>query len=413
MASRKIEDVHKLLLDKLLSDSGLECPRSAPESVESSTLSVEIEEQGPYQEEQEQIKEDLIEEETLAPITEEPLQEQPEIFPTPSLRRLVPDRIRKYEEHNRIHVLPEEFRTDIDPDLIPKIASTAQQKYIDMLGELTGCVMYKQSLAEYWFLDTLANLLRRAQEDDMSRSSQAMLVQWFCEWMKEMQHFDAADRERMLKRFKDNMLSAARYIAEEQMLPTPQAADVHYKAQEPVGGSSYPARDLESKHLVTFEGAAYECSLRDLTSIIHYIFDLFSTDYQFNLVRAIFTSSPGYTLIDIPFQLCNPKRLFVPLKLKPRKEPKKEKPAKGKKKEVYTEEYLALLELRARDEREQNEREDRDQEEWHRRNHILPLQLAAGEELFNKYWPPPTPEPEPEPEPENKGRGKGKGKGKK
>lgn len=72
----------------------------------------------------------------------------------------------------------------------------------------------------------------------------------------------------------------------------------------------------------------------------------FSTDYQYNLVRAIFTSSPGYTLIDAPYQMRHPKRLFAPLKLKPRKEHKKEKPAKGKKKtEVDTEDYLALLEV--------------------------------------------------------------------
>lgn len=78
----------------------------------------------------------------------------------------------------------------------------------------------------------------------------------------------------------------------------------------------------------------------------HQISFRFSTDYQYNLVRAIFTSSPGYTLIDAPYQMRHPKRLFAPLKLKPRKEHKKEKPAKGKKKaEVDTEEYLALLEV--------------------------------------------------------------------
>lgn len=93
----------------------------------------------------------------------------PEIFPSPSLRHVLPDRIRKIEEHNRIHVLPEEFRTDIDPNAIPKISVTAPKKYIDILAEIVGCTKYKSSLAEYWFLDTLANLLRRAQEDDLSR----------------------------------------------------------------------------------------------------------------------------------------------------------------------------------------------------------------------------------------------------
>ncbi|CAH2218121.1 jg82 [Pararge aegeria aegeria] len=274
MASVKIEDSHKLLLEKLLSESGVECIRSASESLEPSTLSAETEEPSPHEVDEEEVKEELIEE-TTAPISEEYVEEQPKVFPSPSLRKILPDRIRKFEEQNRIHVLPEEFRTDIDPELIPKIALTAQQKYIDILGDITGCVTYKKSLAEFWFLDTLANLLGRAQEDEMSRSSQAVLIQWFCEWMKEIQHFDAADRERMLRRFKDNMLSAARCIAVQHRLPTPQEAGVSYKAEEPTKGASHTAaHDPESKHLVTFEGAAYECSLRDLTCIIHYIFDL-------------------------------------------------------------------------------------------------------------------------------------------
>lgn len=33
MSSRKTEDEHKMILDKLLSDSGLVCVRSAPESL--------------------------------------------------------------------------------------------------------------------------------------------------------------------------------------------------------------------------------------------------------------------------------------------------------------------------------------------------------------------------------------------
>ncbi|CAH2210187.1 jg27482, partial [Pararge aegeria aegeria] len=136
----------------------------------------------------------------------------------------------------------------------------------------------------------------------------------------------------------------------------------------------------------------------------------FTTDYQFNIVRAVFTFTPEYNLIDAPYQIQNPKRLFAPLKLKPRKEPKKEKPSKGKKKEIETEEYLALMELRARDEKDQNEREDRDQDAWHRRNHILPLNFATDDEFFNKFWPPPPPETEPVPEPDPKGKGKGRRK---
>lgn len=72
------------------------------------------------------------------------------------------------------------------------------------------------------------------------------------------------------------MLSAAKYIAEEDRLPNPTEAGVDYKAPEelPEDQESPPAVLMDSKHLVTFEGAAYACSLRDLTKIIHYIFDL-------------------------------------------------------------------------------------------------------------------------------------------
>lgn len=74
----------------------------------------------------------------------------------------------------------------------------------------------------------------------------------------------------------------------------------------------------------------------------------FSTDYQFDLVRSIFTYTPDYQLIDAPFQLQNPKRLYAPLKFKPKKEkPVKKDPkaVKGKKKDVDTEEFLALMEV--------------------------------------------------------------------
>lgn len=118
---------------------------------------------------EEELKDETIKEETQEYEIEEIIEEEPEIFPTPSLRRLLPDKIRRIQEHNSIHVLPEEFKADIDPTAIPKIATTAQQKYIDILASITGCSRYKKSLAEYWFLDTLANLLRRAQEDEMNR----------------------------------------------------------------------------------------------------------------------------------------------------------------------------------------------------------------------------------------------------
>ncbi|CAH0721266.1 unnamed protein product, partial [Brenthis ino] len=412
MASRKIEDSHKMLLDKLLYDAGLECIRSAQESIETSSESEEmvLKEQTDAGEEQ-QIEE-AIEEELKSPQLEVTPEEQPEIFPTPSLRRVLPDKVRSIQEYNKVHVLPEEFKTDVDPNIIPKIKSTPQQKYIDILGDITGCTKYKKSLAEFWFLDTLANLIRRAQEDNMSRPSQAILILWFCEWMKEIQHFDAADRQRMMKRLKENMISAARFIEEEEHLPTPQQVNVYYKAEEDVS-DSVSQTTPKSKHFVSFEGAAYECSMLDLTHIIHYIFDLFSTDYQYDLVRSVFTFTPEYTLIDAPFQMHHPKRMFAPLKTKPKKEksPKKEKLlGKAKKKEPDNEEYLALLELRAREEREQEEQEDKDREAWNLKSHILPLSLAADDDFFNKYWPPPPPEPEPEPVPEVKGKAKGKGK---
>ncbi|KAG6464487.1 hypothetical protein O3G_MSEX014548 [Manduca sexta] len=209
------------------------------------------------------------------------------------------------------------------------------------------------------------------------------------------------------------MLSAAIFVAENDRLPSPDEAGVYYKAQETDDQGSRPAA-TESKHVVTFEGAAYECCLRDLTRIIHYIFDLFSTDYQYNLVRSVFTFTPEYTLIDAPYQIQNPKRLYAPLKAKPKKEksPKKESkpPVKGKKKEVDTEEFLALMELKAKEERELEELEEKEREEWNRRNQILPLVFAADDAFFDKYWPPPPPEPEPEPEPDTKGKGKGKKK---
>ncbi|XP_059045585.1 uncharacterized protein LOC131841291 [Achroia grisella] len=416
MSSRKIEDIHLTLLNKLLSDSGLECIRSAPESLESFSSLEEAEEEASHEQHEELISEETQEGEDKQLVVEEVQAEEPEVFPTPSLRRVIPEKIRKIEEQYRIHVLPEEFKTDIDPAAIPTIAHTAQQKYIDSLAEIVGCTEYKSSLAEFWFLDTLANLLRRAQEDELDRPTQAVLILWFCEWMKEIQHFDAADRKRMMRRFQDNMLSAAKFIAEEERIPTPTDAGIYYRAPEEIP-EGQPLQNVPPEYTrhasVTFEGAAFECSLRDLTKIIHYIFDLFSTDYQYDLVRSIFTFSPEYTLIDVPYQIQNPKSLYAPLKFKPKKEksPKSDKPgAKGKKKDIDTEEYLALLELKAKQERELQEQEERDREVWQYRSHILPLNLAADDAFFNKYWPPPPPEPVPEPELEPKGKGKGKGK---
>lgn len=115
------------------------------------------------------LYEEKPEEEVTSAPSEQSPEESPTVFPTPSLRRVLPDSIREIEEQNRIHVLPEEFKTDIDPQAIPKIAGTPQQTYIEVIADLIGCTMYKSSLAEYWFLDTMANLLRRAQEDDLDR----------------------------------------------------------------------------------------------------------------------------------------------------------------------------------------------------------------------------------------------------
>ncbi|XP_075986336.1 uncharacterized protein LOC142983384 [Anticarsia gemmatalis] len=413
MTSRQTEDVHLTLLNKLLADSGIECLRPPPESSESTLTEGETEEYGTKIEEIESSEEAAFEEEDKIATPEQVQEELPEIFPTPSLRAVLSDRVRQIELQNRIHVLPLEFKTDIDPQYIPKIASTAQQKYIEIIADLVGCVKYRSSLAEYWFLDTMANLLRRAQEDKLDRPTQAILMLWFCEWMKEMQNFDVASRQRMMRRFRDNMLSAARFITRESHLPTPAEAGVYYKAQDHVEGSdikvrSHGGQSSMSKHLVTFEGAAYECSIVDLTKIIHYIYDLFSTDYQYDLVRSVFTHTPDYSLIDAPYQVQNPKKLYVPIKVKPKKEgPKKADkaaaPQKGKRKDALPDpaDYLALMELKAREEAYLEELEEIEREQWYRRSTILPLSMAAGDEFFNKYWPPPPP-PEPEPEPEPK-----------
>lgn len=108
-------------------------------------------------------------------VIEEVHEIEPALFPSPSLRRMIPDKIRKIEEQNRIRVLPQDFITEIDPTMIPKINQTPHQKYIDILADMVGCKSYKSSLAEFWFLDTLANLLRRAQEDSVCRCKRRLV----------------------------------------------------------------------------------------------------------------------------------------------------------------------------------------------------------------------------------------------
>lgn len=75
--------------------------------------------------------------------------------------------------------------------------------------------------------------------------------------------------------FQDNMLAAAKILATEDRLPAPSEAGVYYKAvDEPDDPEHTKSSTHTIKHLVNFEGAVYECCLRDLIKIIHYIFDL-------------------------------------------------------------------------------------------------------------------------------------------
>lgn len=87
---------------------------------------------------------------------------------------------------------------------------------------------------------------------------------------------------------------------------------------------------------------------QDINSFVPTLCPSFSTDYQYNLVRSVFTFTPEYQLIDAPYQIQNPKKMYAALKVKPKKEiksPKKEiKPIKGKRKED-TADYIALLEV--------------------------------------------------------------------
>ncbi|XP_014370808.2 uncharacterized protein LOC106720600 [Papilio machaon] len=408
MTSHRIEVCHSADLKKLLLEAGVVCARTVAESEETSLSSEETVKDVPGQEIEAEHEETVVHEEPTYSI-EEIIEELPEIFPTPSLRKILPDKIRMIEKHNRIHVLPEVFNTDIDPMKIPRISSTHAQKYINDLAEITGCKNYMNSLAEFWFLDTLANLLRRAQEDGFEKSSQVVLIQWFCEWMKEIQHFDAATRQRMLKRFKDTMLLAAGYLAQYDELPVPADVGVSYKPEE-TANASLPPMATASKHLVTFEN--FQCCLTDLTKIIHYIFDLFSSDFQYDLIRSVFTCTPEYRIIDVPHTLQQPKRFYTTYKSKSKeKAPKKEKEqktAKGKKKEVESEQFLHLVQLQNEIEREKEEEFEKEREDWHRRSHLLPLSFAVTDEFFDKYWPPPTPEIVSIPETEPKGKGKKK-----
>lgn len=72
------------------------------------------------------------------------------------------------------------------------------------------------------------------------------------------------------------MLAAARYVATEQYIPTPDEAGVFYKSLEETTISTVTSKApiSISEPTVTFEGMAFECAMRDLTKIIHYIFDL-------------------------------------------------------------------------------------------------------------------------------------------
>ncbi|CAH0697042.1 unnamed protein product [Spodoptera exigua] len=422
MTSRKVEDIHQAILNKLLSESGLECFRSFVQSPESFTSSEAAEEGGRVEETTPIGLETPQEEENKVVVEEEVPESLPEIFPSPSLRLPLPDKIRALEKQNRIHVLPEGLKTNIDPQAIPKINSTPQQKCIDVLGELLGCKRYKNSLAEFWFLDTLANLLRRAQEDEMDRRLiDCSNSSNFDDMVLRVDEGDAILRRGRQETNdeevsgKENMLAAARFIAENDRIPTPYDAGISYKSPEDELKDTQSSLKPDSKHFVHFAGSTFECCMLDLVKIIHYIFDLFSTDYQYNLVRSVFTFTPDYAQIDGPHQIQIPKRLYAPMKVKakkPEKSPKKDaKVVKGKKKDD-TEEYLALMELKAREEKLLEEQEERDKEMWALKSSILPLSFAATEEFFNKYWPAPPPAPEPEAAPDT-AKSKGKVKGKK
>lgn len=168
MTSKQIENIHIDAINEILTRSGIECVKSFQESIEEESFEEE-EELVPEQIE-EAKHEEKVEEEENAPSEEIIIDESPHVFPSPSLRKVLPESIRINEDFNRLHVLPDKFNTNINPFAIPKILVTPPQIYIDILADLVGCKEYKNNLAEYWFLDTLANLLRRAQEDRLDIS---------------------------------------------------------------------------------------------------------------------------------------------------------------------------------------------------------------------------------------------------
>lgn len=83
------------------------------------------------------------------------------------------------------------------------------------------------------------------------------------------------------------MLAAARFVGEESRLPTPLEAGVYHKAldEETIQNRKSVLKahhfSMDSKMAVSFEGAtSYECLLKDLMKILHYIFDLLVNDLQ-------------------------------------------------------------------------------------------------------------------------------------
>lgn len=75
------------------------------------------------------------------------------------------------------------------------------------------------------------------------------------------------------------MLTAAKFIAEEMHIPSPGDVGVFYKALEEMSESFMVQTRLTASTAqgithVIFEKPAFECAMRDLVKITHYIFDL-------------------------------------------------------------------------------------------------------------------------------------------
>lgn len=82
------------------------------------------------------------------------------------------------------------------------------------------------------------------------------------------------------------MLAAAKFISDTEQLPTPAEAGVFYKAEEEKTDTrTVTYAPVSDKHLVTFEGTGYGCSMVDLTRIIHYIFDLLVLNAKFFILE--------------------------------------------------------------------------------------------------------------------------------